>query len=147
LFGLLAFVLLLLCKKGFIAVISLCASITLFVMTVSHGALPLLQQAAQGAMERYAKIAGKDTIISYEIIRPSLTYFTNHPIEYIKVNEPAKLTSLIQTRGRGNQPVYLVTKTRFLPQLRQDLKTTGAQASMISTDKPYCLLKLTPSGP
>ncbi|MBY0450514.1 MAG: glycosyltransferase family 39 protein [Cyanobacteria bacterium] len=136
--------------------------LTMSGLTVSAlaGVIPQVNQITQGPMLDFVGIIGSSPVATYEIVRPSLTYYLRRRVPHVEKTDRATLLeiwqdaqktndSAIKSLGQFLQPgLFLITKTRFIATL-ETIVPKGTVLVPIKQapegPKPiYALLLLTP---
>ncbi len=112
-------------------------TMALLAVVALQGIVPHVNQATQGAMLSYLALAGEAPLVTYEIRRPSLTYYAQKRIPHIPKNDRATLEALVKT----HPSVYVITKNSFMDELLA-VQPLNSQLHMVSQGKRYSLLKL-----
>ncbi len=140
--------------------------LTMSGLTVSAlaGVIPQVNQITQGPMLDFVDIIGPSPVATYEIVRPSLTYYLRRRVPHVEKDDRATLEKIwletqkthtlsavksFPTPGQFLQPgLFLITKTRFIATL-ESMVPKGAILVPVKQapegPKPiYALLLLTP---
>lgn len=134
--------------QAFLTVGLTMATLALVVVT---GIIPAINQATQGAMMKYVSMVGEKPLATYEIVRPSLTYYTKRHIPHMAQGDPDdterdKLEAFLRsgctlTPQSTCQPVYLITKNRFLEPLKA-IQPKDSSLSIVDQGQVYSLIQL-----
>ncbi|MDX2084777.1 MAG: glycosyltransferase family 39 protein [Candidatus Melainabacteria bacterium] len=106
------------------------------------GLLPYINQVFMSAMLRYAHQAGALSMATYDIRRPSLTFYTQKVVTHLPADGVASLKAYAQRTGSLG---LVVTKNSLLPAwaaLGRQLKLSWR---LVDQDVRYCLIQLQPS--
>ncbi|MEB3287533.1 MAG: glycosyltransferase family 39 protein [Vampirovibrionales bacterium] len=156
LLGVLGFSLLLQKNRTASAFILMGATFSLLAVIALTGIVPRVNQLTQGQLMTYINIVGDNPLGTYEITKPSLTFYANRHIPQIQhddnapENERDKLKAFLQQGCSLNikkrkqspcQPVYLITKHRFIAPLKKNLPD-GTLLRFVSRDDIFSLLSL-----
>lgn len=103
--------------------------------------VPEVNKLTQGDMMTFVKRSGEAPLASYEITRPSLTYYTHRPIPHLAREDQNGLARFVALASL-KQPVYLITKNKLMTDLIDHLPVQaehhlikqGVVYSMISID-------------
>jgi 4-amino-4-deoxy-L-arabinose transferase-like glycosyltransferase len=99
--------------------------------------VPQINQAAQGAMISYLKQAGETPLVTYEITRPSLTYYARKKILRVPQDDRATLEALLKTHPQ----LYVVTKNSYLDTFWKTIPASHA-GQVVESGKRYTLVRL-----
>ena len=127
-------------------------SITMAVLVAfaMNAVVPNVSQVAQGAMLHYADVAKSSPLVTYGIVRPSLTFYTQKRVEAFDRNDREGLWKHFSSQLSTGQKAYVVTKTRLVDKLT---RSTPAGWHLIpaegvtESDSVYTLLKATKAKP
>ncbi len=105
------------------------------VVTV-QGILPNISQVTQGPMLGFIKKAQNSPLATYELIRPSLTYYTRKKVPHFDEKGQPELRDFIRQAG----PTYVVTKNYHVEELKQALAESSGQMTLVEQGPLYSLL-------
>jgi 4-amino-4-deoxy-L-arabinose transferase-like glycosyltransferase len=112
-------------------------TMTLFTILAVRFIVPDISHAAQGTLIEYLRIADGKPFITYETIKPSLTFYGRRRIAHVSLKDYAELEAAARVHGS----VYVLTKTRFMKTLQPN-PMPSVNVAIIRQDKRYTLLKL-----
>jgi 4-amino-4-deoxy-L-arabinose transferase-like glycosyltransferase len=117
-----------------------------------YNIVPNVSQVAQGAMLRYAEVAQSAPLVTYGIVRPSLTFYARHRIAAFDLESRDQLWAhlaqqVVQAKKQHtSEKVYVVTKARLAGKLTRSMPT-GWHMQVVESPAEsggvYTLLKLT----
>lgn len=123
------------------AVLTHGVTMALVAVIALNGIVPVVNQATQGSMNQFVReVPTGAPLVTYEIIRPSLTFYAQRGIPHIARDDYAKLLAILHQ----GLPVYIITKNKFIPQLYNGLPPS-TQLSIVDRASVYTLLRLTQS--
>jgi hypothetical protein len=99
--------------------------------------IPQINQTTQGPILSYLKQAGNHPLVTYEIFRPSLTYYARKKIMHVPQNDHGKLEALLETHN----VLYVITKNTFNGQLQQ-MAAQKATITLLDHGPRYSLFVL-----
>ncbi len=115
------------------------AVIVATIVVVTVGAMvtvvPAANRLTQGDMMAFVDIAGDDAVASYEITRPSLTYYTNRAIPSLARGDKQAMQGYL-TR---NPKAYIITKARLVNDLIHQLPL-GTRYTVLPKGNVYRML-------
>ena len=131
------------------AVYGLVITMAAVAMVALNGLVPALNGLTQGAMQSFVQIAGEAPLVSYEITRPSLTFYAHRPIPHIAREDRAQLDRLyrqtLDDPAENTAPrLYIVTKNRLVEDFRS-VAPVDAEAVVVSQSMVYSLIMLRPA--
>lgn len=129
-------------KKYSPALVTLSATMALVALVAVKGVVPGISQATQGAMLSFLEKAGDNPIITYEMTRPSLTYYARKKIIRVPQHDRVTLNALL----RSNPQLYVVTKNSFMKTL-VETQPPGSELKLLEQGKRYSLFLLRPPAP
>ncbi len=98
-------------------------------------AVPAANGLTQGDMMNFVTIAGDTPVASYEITRPSLTYYTNRAIPSLARGDKHAMSEYLA----GQPKAYIITKARLVDDLIQQLPP-GTTYSVLPKGNVYRML-------
>lgn len=99
--------------------------------------VPQINEATQGAVLTYLKQAGSEPLITYEMTRPSLTFYARKKIIRIPQNDEKALIEMVQKYPK----LYVITKNDFLDTLT-DSNPDEATQTLLTKGHRYSLVLL-----
>lgn len=129
------------------ALATLALTMGLTTILALQGVVPVVNRATQGAMQAFLARVGPRPLASFEITRPSLTFYARRPIPQIAVGDYATLASLYhQARVQApDRTLYLITKHSLMHALTP-LIPADARMRVVAQTPVYLLLSLSPAG-
>jgi 4-amino-4-deoxy-L-arabinose transferase-like glycosyltransferase len=107
--------------------------------------VPAINNIAQGPMLKYLDMVEGKPLATYEIKRPSLTFYAQRRIETFDKGEFSK----IREQLKRTPELYVITKSSFIPTLREGLHSPTVSVGTLDRGPRYSLLaiKVVPARP
>ena len=99
--------------------------------------VPLINEATQGAVLSYLKQAGDKPLITYEMTRPSLTFYARKKI----IRVPQDDEKALHEMALQHPELYVITKNSFLDALNET-NPEATDQTMIQKGHRYSLVLL-----
>lgn len=124
-------------KKVVMAIASQSVTMVALTAVALSGIVPHINQATQGSMISFLEKAGESPLITYEITRPSLTYYARKKIIHVPKHDRATLVSLL----KAHASFYVITKNSFLEELSK-ARPEQSDLKLLEQGPRYSLLML-----
>lgn len=92
------------------AILAQASALAILAAVAVHTLVPMVNQITQGSMLAFLEDVGNAPLATYEIQRPSLTYYAQRRIDHIARDEYDKLHQLVQ----NSQELFVITKNRYV---------------------------------
>lgn len=122
------------------ALVAQALAISAFSVVTFQGVMPEVNQLTQGTILSYLKKSDAKPLVTYEMTRPSLTYYGRKKIIHLVHEDRGKLKTLLQHQGI----LYVITKNNFLDDLHH-LLPVQSQLTVVEKGSRYTLVRLTSS--
>lgn len=101
------------------AVVAATTMLSVIAVVAMTGILPNVSAVLQGPMHHFTRLADGNPLVTYEITRPSLTFYTRNKVHHIARDDDAKLNRLIHNEQfMHRKPLYIITKNRYVEQFQ-----------------------------
>jgi 4-amino-4-deoxy-L-arabinose transferase-like glycosyltransferase len=107
-----------------------------------YGIIPQVSHETQGAVMSYLQQAGDAPLITYEMTRPSLTYYGQRKIIRVPQNDKQALLGLFEK----NPTLFVITKNSFIETLKTS-QPNRSTLTLLEKGKRYSFFKLNHTSP
>ncbi|MBX2859588.1 MAG: hypothetical protein KTR14_00005, partial [Vampirovibrio sp.] len=111
------------------------------VVVALNGIVPRVNNITQGDMLAFLDIAGESPLATYEIVRPSLTFYAKRKVPRVGKGDEDLFNALVAPVANLEGQVYVITKKRFIETL-SERRSPKIDLEVVKTGNVYALVLL-----